>query len=125
MRSLRANLSPASVARGDRIAVYAVAAGEALGMTDRELLAVRYAAELWELGEGGIPRRHRFLAGAVRLIRDPSLLGTNLIAAARAMDDAGEAEELFEGMAEKSGGKPEVVEALRRVRTLIQPMHES
>lgn len=66
-----------SVAEGDRAqhaAVFAVAVGERLGMSDAELLDLRYAASLCNLGKVGLaPGECYAFAGAVRLSKIPFL----------------------------------------------------
>jgi putative two-component system response regulator len=54
LRELDAH-APGEAAHGERVAVYAVATGERLGMSEDQLQALRFAAALHDFGKLGLP----------------------------------------------------------------------
>lgn len=112
VRELVRDQPPEARVRSQRAAVYAVAGGERLGMTDEELRDLRFAAELWEVPAGGYP----FLASAERLIRERHPLLTAAFAVASGLPDPDWDSILALGY------DAEMVAALRAVAPLIQPI---
>ena len=107
------------------MAVFAVAAAERLGLSDQELLDLRYAAELqpvWTAGHQPGPLQP-WLEGANRLLAaEGSSLATQILQAASALVEVlYEEGELVEALMSQ-GFPAEVVGALTAVQPLIQPV---
>ncbi|MBX3097348.1 MAG: HD domain-containing protein [Fimbriimonadaceae bacterium] len=173
---------PGERAHADRVSVYAVAMGESLGLTDDELMLLRRAAQLHDIGKMRVPadllrrigelteddlktlRRHAEAAEEVledyEELRDavPSIrhhherwdgggypdglegieipIGARILAVAEAYDvltagaiwrDPIPWQDALERLANDAGGQfdPRVVDALRKVAPVIQPVGQS
>lgn len=146
MAEVRA-FSEAEGIRAQHAAVLAVAVGERLGMTDAELLDLRYAASLHNLGKVDLPVGGRYaFTGAVRLSKIPFLQAASAIVSAhRERFDGSGTPHGWSGEAIPLGARilatviaheedalniegafdPKTVEALRSVNRVVQFMPRS
>lgn len=119
VRRLRADLPVEDLRRSDHVAVLAVAAGERLGLSDPQLLDLRYAAELQSIGAwpGDLPflERAKAIRDATSTLEFELLRGANLVVMLLENSSELRPEDLVQI-------EPKAAEALLSVQKVIQPV---